>query len=93
MAARMTALSYMIKTGDNVSALQYVTRYPTVLSNSKEIGTALKSKLLGTSLHISKAKKVTFSKTLGNKLQRKESSYYRLLFCRLDIVYLTVIRD
>ena len=57
--------------------------------NIKACGTM--GKVFGILLHMSKAKKITITRTFGEKKSNIESSYNRLLFCRYDHIEIVVL--
>ena len=83
MAGMLSRFALMIQECkfDEVKAL--IDRYPTIVSGSASVS-GRKSKVLGTVLHVSKGKKLTYnSKTTIDKKIKKETAYYRMVFCRL----------
>ena len=68
---------------NTAGALALVRRYEVVVSANVSVSCSVNSKLLGTVLHVAKCKKVTFNVKVGaEKKARRESAYYRLVFCR-----------
>ena len=72
-------------------AVAAVAGYQTVVSTNVHTG-GQKVKLLGTVLHISKAKKLGFTRTFADKKAKCETTYFRLVFCRL-VIFVTLFRQ
>ena len=82
MAGLLSRFAMMVQEGKFNEIESLIYRYPTIVSTSASV-TGQKSKVLGTVLHVSKGKKITYNmKTVGDKKIKKETAYYRMVFCR-----------
>ena len=77
----MSKVSYFLKRGRETDAVASVANWQTVVSAGVSAA-AEKLKCLGYVLHVSKAKKLTVTKTVAEKRHKQEVSYFRLVFCR-----------
>lgn len=77
----LSRFGYMIQQGSMARVEQMVAQYPTMVSTSISM-TGCKGKVEGTILHVSKSKKVIYNAKFGEKKMKKETSYFRMVFCR-----------
>ena len=84
---RITRLLYQRKLQDAIAS---VDRHETVFSWEVAVGTRKNEKLIGTVLHISKGKKLSFVYTVAGKKMKRDTTYHRLIFCRLDCHLITI---
>ena len=85
MACNITMLGAFLSRGQLDRAVAAVAAYQTVVSTEVRTG-GQKVKLVGTALHISKAKKVGYTRTFAEKKAKRETTYFRLVFCRFVIL-------
>lgn len=84
MASTVTVISKMLSNRDENGVTNLVNNWPVVCSSQVTVGGGRKAKLIGTSLHISKARKVVVTAE-KEKRTKKELAYYRLMFIRLAV--------
>ena len=85
----ISRVSYWLKKGRRDDALAFARQHRVVVSGSVETGESGLVRLLGTVLHVSKGKKLSIAKsTTGDKKQRRDVNYFRLVFCRLVYIHI-----
>ena len=77
----VTKLTYLLKKGDVAAAVASVAAKERVPVWAVTFGMQ-KVVITGTVVHVAKSKMVTYTRTLGDKRQKKEGTYFRLVFCR-----------
>jgi len=71
----------MVQRKELQKVVAIVQTYKTLVSSSVSTTGEL-AKVLGTVLHVSKAKKVSFTAKIGEKKMKRDVAYYRMMFCR-----------
>lgn len=84
MASTVTVISKMLSNRDEKGVRKLVKDWPVICSSQVTVGGGRKTKLIGTLLHISKARKVLVTAGKEKKI-KKELAYYRLMFIRLAV--------
>jgi hypothetical protein len=77
----VTRFARMAANKDEKGIVRIVKDYRTIASTSVTYFGG-QAKVLGTVLHVSKGKKLTFTGRVADKKIKREISYYRMVFCR-----------
>jgi hypothetical protein len=90
MVSVVTKFSSLIRAGKMDDAATMVEQWPVVVSSHVTMYGGERCKLLGTVLHVSKAKKLNVASKGGEKKMKRDLAYHRLLFVRLLTITILV---
>ena len=77
----MSRFATMICMGQKDKVVTMISNYAETVSSTVS-STGKLSKVLGTTIHISKGKKISFVGKLGDKRVKREMAYFRMVFLR-----------
>jgi hypothetical protein len=82
MASSTSSVAYMIQQGRTDDVRDMISTYRNLVSGNVTVN-GRKSKVLGTVLHIAKAKRFSMQTKVGEKRVKRDVNYFRLIFLRL----------